>query len=200
MIVTRILGSSDLVRVEILNHSGWWQLWLPFVGSLIVAMVAFIGVLLSNRTNGRAITASDERELVRWRREKLLELADTLLNTSDFAAGRLRGCLSWTGTTTANKTLYEVNNDFSTIPMLGRRMTFITDNLDEEVKAVFDAIGELFLFTAEKWERAKHEVGQSSQPTIKAIETEAEKVRVAQRAFVLAVRKAVTNLASAKSA
>lgn len=74
------------ITVELVNDSAWWLPWLPVVGSAVVAAVAFIGVIVSNRTNRAAITASDERaqqdrhdartrDFRTWQRDTLLEIA-----------------------------------------------------------------------------------------------------------------------------
>ncbi|GFG67915.1 hypothetical protein MKUB_54050 [Mycobacterium kubicae] len=68
--------------VEITNHTEWWQPWLPVGTGLVVAMVAFAGVLLSNRTNRRAIAAADGREVDKWRRDTLLRLCSDAVTAS----------------------------------------------------------------------------------------------------------------------
>ncbi|MFG3522055.1 hypothetical protein ACGF5S_17435 [Nocardia nova] len=60
--------------VEIVGGSSWWKDWLPLFSSVIVAAVAFRGVVLSNRTNSRAIERADAREHTKWQREALLNL------------------------------------------------------------------------------------------------------------------------------
>lgn len=48
--------------VEIVQSSpAWWQVWLPLLGSLVVACAAVAGVLVNNRTNRQAIMAADTR-------------------------------------------------------------------------------------------------------------------------------------------
>lgn len=51
----------DSIPVRIMNSSNWWLPWLPVLGSFLVAIAALVSVILSNRTNRAAITASDKR-------------------------------------------------------------------------------------------------------------------------------------------
>jgi hypothetical protein len=63
--VAIVITAAPPLPVEIVNHTNCWEPYVPpFVGllaSLIVAGVAYRGVILSNRTNLVAITAADER-------------------------------------------------------------------------------------------------------------------------------------------
>ncbi|MEV0296222.1 hypothetical protein [Nocardia sp. NPDC050710] len=80
--------------IQIIQSSpAWWQAWLPLLGSCIVAAAAFTGVLVSNRTNRKAIStaqsnvelanaAAEHREHEKWRRETLLVTATKVLNRS----------------------------------------------------------------------------------------------------------------------
>jgi hypothetical protein len=76
--------------VEITNQTDWWQPYVPplvgFLGSVIVAGAAFVGVVKNNRTNQRAIDAADERskdelkasrdrDFRNWQRDTLLRLS-----------------------------------------------------------------------------------------------------------------------------
>jgi hypothetical protein len=70
--------------VEITNHTDWWVQWLPLAGSLVVGLVAFIGVVSTNR-------GSDKRELTKWRRETIMKLsADVLGGASEIQ----RSCIA----------------------------------------------------------------------------------------------------------
>jgi hypothetical protein len=62
--------------------SEWWLPWHPVGTGLIVAMVAFVGVLISNRTNRLAIAAADGREVDKWRRDTLLKLCSEAVTAS----------------------------------------------------------------------------------------------------------------------
>ncbi|MEZ0358153.1 hypothetical protein [Mycobacterium sp. SA01] len=73
------------IQVELLNHTAWWQLWLPVLTAFIVAAVAFAGVVKSNRTNRMAISAADQRskdemresrdrDFRQWRRDNLRQI------------------------------------------------------------------------------------------------------------------------------
>jgi hypothetical protein len=73
------------IQVELLNNTAWWQLWLPVLTAFIVAAVAYAGVVKSNRTNGIAIKAADQRsrdemkesrdrDFRQWRRDNLMRL------------------------------------------------------------------------------------------------------------------------------
>jgi hypothetical protein len=88
---------STPLPVEITNHADWWQPYIPplvgLLASLIVAAVAYRGVVLSNETNKAAITASDERskqeridarrrEFLEWHRETLLHIGTETLAAS----------------------------------------------------------------------------------------------------------------------
>lgn len=63
------------MQVEILSDADWWQPWLPVLGSTIVAAAAIVGIIKSNKTNRDAITAADDREFAKWRRETILKLS-----------------------------------------------------------------------------------------------------------------------------
>lgn len=72
----------DPFPVEITNHADWWQPWLPVGTGLVIAMVAFAGVLISNRTNRLAIAAADGREVDKWKRDTLLRLCSEAVTAS----------------------------------------------------------------------------------------------------------------------
>lgn len=85
------------VCVESVGQTLWWIPWLPVLGSLIVAVAAVIGVMVSNKTNIKAIDAADmraqnareesqrrdsqarlrdaEREFRIWRRNTIMRIA-----------------------------------------------------------------------------------------------------------------------------
>ncbi len=76
--------------VELINHTSWLALWLPFVVAMLGSAVALFGVFWSNRTNRRAIDAADQRaredrqdardlEFRKWQRDTLLKLADQVV-------------------------------------------------------------------------------------------------------------------------
>lgn len=71
------------VPILITNQSDWWQPYVPpLVGlcaSLVVAAVAYAGVVKSNRTNRRSIEAADVRELEKWRRDTVLGACSEIL-------------------------------------------------------------------------------------------------------------------------
>jgi hypothetical protein len=73
---------ADPLPVEITNHTDWWQRWLPVTTGLLVGLVAFAGVLISNRTNRRAIAAADYREVDKWRRDTILRLCSEAVTAS----------------------------------------------------------------------------------------------------------------------
>lgn len=62
--------------------SGWWIPWLPVGTGMVVATVAFFGVLVNNRTNRLAIAAADGREVDKWRRDTLLKLCSEAVTAS----------------------------------------------------------------------------------------------------------------------
>lgn len=74
------------IQVELIQDGpAWWVPWLPTLGSFVVAAAAFVGVFLSNRTNRAAISAADEREHEKWRREEVLSAATRVLaGAADF--------------------------------------------------------------------------------------------------------------------
>jgi hypothetical protein len=94
----------------------------------------------------------------------------------------------------------EINNIFSTLPFLGRRISLITDDVDAEVTAIFDRLGELFLFVGENGRRVRDEVltRQDDEPVINEIDDVAARVKAAQRDFVEAVRETTVALGTAK--
>lgn len=81
------------LTVELVNQSDWWLPWLPVLGSMAVALVAFIGVVVSNRTNRAAIDASDQRadqdrhdartrDFRTWQRDTTLEISATVVQAA----------------------------------------------------------------------------------------------------------------------
>lgn len=73
---------STPIQVEVISHASAWTPWLPVLGSVIVALAAFTGVFLSNRTNRAAIAAADDREHDKWWREAVLTEVAEALDTS----------------------------------------------------------------------------------------------------------------------
>ncbi len=81
-----------------MNQSDWWQPYVPplvgLLGAVIVASVAFIGIMKSNRTNLRAIEAADTREREKWQsdsdREREKWHRDNLLRICSEAVRVLR--------------------------------------------------------------------------------------------------------------
>jgi hypothetical protein len=80
----------DPLPVELIDHTNWSQLWLPFITAMIGSAVALFGVFWSNRTNRRAIDSADERarddrqdardlEFRKWQRDTLLRLSDEVV-------------------------------------------------------------------------------------------------------------------------
>ncbi|WP_218719472.1 hypothetical protein [Nocardia sp. MH4] len=78
------------------SSAAWWQAWLPVLGSVLVAGVALWGVVVSNRTNRDAIAAADERALMSWRRDEVLKVVLSVLETSDDILQEFRYQHSWT--------------------------------------------------------------------------------------------------------
>ncbi|MFC8384275.1 hypothetical protein [Nocardia sp. NPDC057272] len=77
--------------IEIVQNSpAWWQAWLPLLGSIVVASAAFTGVLVSNRTNRKAIAAADARDARQWQKEKCHEAAVSLIEHSAFLLRNLQ--------------------------------------------------------------------------------------------------------------
>lgn len=79
------------LSVELVDHTGWIQLWRPFITAMVGSGVALFGVFWSNRTNRRAIEAADrravedrqterERDFRLWQRDTLLKLADEVVS------------------------------------------------------------------------------------------------------------------------
>lgn len=56
--------------------SPWWIPWIPFLGSLVVAIGAFYGIRKATENNQKAIEASNTREVEKWRRETLIRLCE----------------------------------------------------------------------------------------------------------------------------
>ena len=185
--------------IEIIQTSPrWWTAWLPVLGSTIVAAAAFTGVILSNRTNRRAIEAADDREWVKWQREKLAELADELLQVADVTAGRMRGCFTWEPQDVSKETA-DINNKISSIPHLRRRLQLVTgDALDKDCTEVFNALGKCFIAVGDHYRTARSEVmtKQTNRPSMDAIDAAALLVNSAQVAFISTVRKCMESMGS----
>ena len=65
-------------QIEVLNQTAWWQQWMPVLTALLVAWVAYAGVVKSNRSNdvrfARELVESRHRDFRLWRRDNLLRL------------------------------------------------------------------------------------------------------------------------------
>jgi hypothetical protein len=83
----------DPRQVDIVSHTSWVQLWLPFITAMIGSVVALFGVFWSNRTNRKAIDAADtraqedrkeahDRDFRLWQRDTLLRLADEIVGAA----------------------------------------------------------------------------------------------------------------------
>lgn len=83
-----LLTASPL-PVEIVDASPVWLPWLPVLGSLIVAAAAFFGVIVSNRTNRKAISASDDREHRSWRKDRCLDATSSMLENSIYLTSNI---------------------------------------------------------------------------------------------------------------
>ncbi|WP_283308357.1 hypothetical protein [Rhodococcus sp. IEGM 1406] len=75
----------DYFPVRIVNSSSWWSLWIPFLGSLAVALVALTIGIKANRTNRVAIERADKREHERWRMDAVAKAAASILECSQDA-------------------------------------------------------------------------------------------------------------------
>jgi len=51
----------------------------------------------------------------------------------------------------------EINNLFSTLPFLARRISLITDDVDPQINAIFGKLGDLFLFVGDNGRRIRDE-------------------------------------------
>lgn len=61
--------------------------WLPLISAIVIASVTFAGIRINNRTNRAAITAADEREYAKWKRETVLRLCSEAVETALHAQG-----------------------------------------------------------------------------------------------------------------
>jgi hypothetical protein len=95
--MTPALPASTPLPVEIIDHTDWWQPYVPplvgLVGSILVAVVALYSVHKSNKTNERAIESADarerekwqidsERERDKWHRDNLLRICSEAVRVS----------------------------------------------------------------------------------------------------------------------
>jgi hypothetical protein len=93
--------------VEVTVQPGGGSLWtwlgpvLLFGASLVASGVAYFGTRKSNETNQAAITAADNREFAKWRRETVLSLA----SEASTAALDLRNTLRQAGSVKSEKEL-----------------------------------------------------------------------------------------------
>jgi hypothetical protein len=62
------------------SQTSAWTVWIPFLGSLVVAgisgIVTFLGIRRSNENNRLTIAAADDREIKKWHRETLIRLCE----------------------------------------------------------------------------------------------------------------------------
>lgn len=72
----------DRVPVYITNASDWWVVWLPVLGSFLVALAALVIGIKSNRTNRAAIESADGRERERWRLDEVTKVSTDVLRQS----------------------------------------------------------------------------------------------------------------------
>jgi hypothetical protein len=191
----------DPFPVRITNSSEWWLPWLPVLGSSLVALAAFVGVLLSNRTNRRAIEAADDREWVKWQREKLSGIADDVLTTAHLCSARLRGFAIWEPKDVQSEYV-EINNSLAAIPDLARRLELVVgDALSKECTAIHQAIvGCMEVVNTEYVSSRKLFEAGDSEASLAPMDPKAKAVAEACRTFAAAVRIELRdNLVSALS-
>lgn len=75
----------DYLPVRIVNSSSSWSLWIPFLGSLAVALVALAIGIKANRTNRASIERADKREHERWRMDAVAKAGASILVCSQDA-------------------------------------------------------------------------------------------------------------------
>lgn len=145
-VMTEVLAlNGDLVQYAPL------AVWLPFLGSCIVAGAAFLGVFLSNRTNRTAIAAADGREYQRWHREALAELAFQMMETADESIGKARGCSTWTRSNHVAQS-YEATNRITHMTSLFRRLEVLVGrSLDRPATKMVQAVSEVSAAACTSW-------------------------------------------------
>jgi hypothetical protein len=72
----------ERIPVYITNASQWWVVWLPVLGSFVVALAALVIGLMANRTNREAIKSADGRERERWRLDEVTKVSTDILRRS----------------------------------------------------------------------------------------------------------------------
>ena len=177
-----------MLEVKLIGGGEWWLPWLPILGALIVASAAFVGILISNRTNRRAITAADDREWVRWRREKVFDLAGEILEKSSTCKARLGGCISWSRES-CKRQLGEINNLNSELPYAAARLRLITDDLDAHIEEIVLKVFGLIKFVSDNQATAKREMAVDDRTTFNLIEQGEREVEEAQTRFIEEVRR-----------
>ncbi|MFI5501704.1 hypothetical protein ACIA5E_21800 [Nocardia asteroides] len=167
----------------------WWLAWLPVLGSALVATAAFSGVIISNRTNRRAIEAADDREWVKWQREQLAAIANEIITAAHQAGGRLRGFALWSDDQ-ANIEFAEINNEIAALPNLARKLELIVgDALDKEGTEVNKALMAAMLVALEAQRLSADERSLKRDELKRQMDESATRIAESCRQFTAAVRK-----------
>ncbi|GAA3969632.1 hypothetical protein [Gordonia caeni] len=158
--------------------------WLPFLGSCVVAVAAFAGVIKSNNTNRAAITAADAREFVRWQRESLTDLTNTITETAQQVVAMSGGCGTWPR---GERTQRQVHNDHAKLAILALRLELLVGDALSELMSLMQGATWKCLQTAGEIHSELMNGGRAEdlQPVI---EGECDRATETIRAFITAVR------------
>lgn len=174
--------------IEVIQSTpDWWIAWLPVLGSVVVAAAAFTGVILSNRTNRKAIDAADQREWVKWQREQLSTLANELLSVAHLCCARMKGFTLWTKDQSIGE-LLDINNEYAAIPNIARKLELIAGSaLSRQCDDVHKTLAEC-AEVIQQYAPSGAVVRAEREDADKAMNQRAKAVAEAMRNFSAAVR------------
>ncbi|OBK45243.1 hypothetical protein [Mycobacterium kubicae] len=85
--------ATQPLQVEILTHTSWLALWLPFIGTVLLFAASMITLWRTNRANAEQskaeVEAMRERDSQNWRRDQLLRIGMEVIETSYSARAEL---------------------------------------------------------------------------------------------------------------
>jgi hypothetical protein len=141
--------------------------WAPIAGSSVVAVATLITLYFTVRENRKALTEASRqhresldditaREWRQWKREKITEYCEEILDTGQAVIGSLRGSVYWS-TKDFLGNFVEQTNNVSGISNVARKLELVVDDaLDNQLKKIHNSIAEILEKTKEELDRKQY--------------------------------------------
>lgn len=137
---------TNPIVIELHQNGSSLSPWIPFLGSGLVALAAFLGVIVSNQKNRMAIAAADDREWIKWKRERLFEMSNSVIETVEYCASHFTGYHLWNGTESV-RNFVDISNRFASVSNSARKIEMLVP--DDPFKQSFREIMTTFAACAE---------------------------------------------------